>query len=1130
MALLEFDPVHGVLACTRCHYAIPRDFIVSHLREYHRQDVAPADRQAYAESFDALPIRPPREVARFQPPPYAPPIPYLTLYKNGICCKLCDNGRPYIVRSKPTMVQHLKNAHGWRRWIGKQWPSNPKLEDVTWYPIACQTFHRGTFFRFFAVYTGVMPSNATASLPPSSYRPSGQIPRLSLRERVEQQLTQKLEANNATLAQDLLSRHATEVSHWLDLTQWSQYFKGHSLSDAMALVDLPPHGNRIGSNLPVTGLSLLLDSSDRLIEQARESLRHEKINIFDQHYVNNFLGWRRITRPLLYKLRPGTYSKYKRIWKQLLCFVYRLACQEQGPRLQYTLTEAQSEALSCITDAITAAEGHQDGAGHIPAQYLQRLDSACLQLCIALLDHPLHNSIYDSIVLGFLAVLGIRRYEVGDEERIGFCEPTNYTPKLSAFVKCAQLIVVQRTVVAVEQKEVSKPADILEVMYERFMLYGTHSPMNWAQKLRAYGKKIQDSTTSLGYIVWSDDGEEIEYKGLKLSMTGLRRFLSTQVQEANRQLQELLFVPATEWQYTVPAVDLSQLRDNPANDQPGWSFLKDPRNVSLQGHDRWLLNRVLDQDTLRKRFLTNQRDAKWRRQAAKEYLQKVDAFLERMLLLIHITGGQPARGTELLSIQCCNTRHGFRRNIFMENGLIGFVTFYHKGYSVSGSTKVIHRYLPENISALLVYYRWLVQPFCQQLCLLALDQKVEPPSFLWARMTKSGVEPWTSARLTNVLREQFKGSLDTEAAILLWRHTAIAISRRHLRYASFNKDYGIETSPTIHDSQSAHTGILAGNVYARSLEEAPGHVASARAEFRQISREWHVFLGIAGPEQCLNRGVVSLGSGVQRQRVAIDRLPSVQRPATSSLPPVQRPATGPLAFTQRPAAESPQAPPLRLQKFAPEPVPKNQPSASLMICMNPSQRALYLSRIKEVHDDKLLLPCEETALPGENSMPLAHNPTAKGRHTDITPQHKQLQQRISTSGDNRKSHSSVPGTNSMSKARHLAKRQQRDAKAALIQDGLSCSLSNTRSRVGKGPAAERRRKSTESSSIWEDGISLSPDYLVKQSQLELQPQADYRLPLQELSNQPNSIPLEIHHIRVFLVGWVAYAHPYRITA
>jgi vacuolar-type H+-ATPase subunit I/STV1 len=32
-------------------------------------------------------------------------------------------------------------------------------------------------------------------------------------------------------------------------------------------------------------------------------------------------------------------------------------------------------------------------------------------------------------------------------------------------------------------------------------------------------------------------------------------------------------------------------------------------------------------------------------------LQQVDAFLRRLLLLVHITGGHPSRGTELLSLQ-----------------------------------------------------------------------------------------------------------------------------------------------------------------------------------------------------------------------------------------------------------------------------------------------------------------------------------------------------------------------------------------------------------------------------------------------------------------------------------------------
>jgi hypothetical protein len=100
--------------------------------------------------------------------------------------------------------------------------------------------------------------------------------------------------------------------------------------------------------------------------------------------------------------------------------------------------------------------------------------------------------------------------------------------------------------------------------------------MNWAHKLRTLVKSIRDTTTALGHIIWSDDGEKLKSKGLKFSITGLRRFLSVQKQAAYRQLHEFLFVLPAGWDTTVPAIDLSQLRDNPANGELGWSFLKDP--------------------------------------------------------------------------------------------------------------------------------------------------------------------------------------------------------------------------------------------------------------------------------------------------------------------------------------------------------------------------------------------------------------------------------------------------------------------------------------------------------------------------------------------------------------------------
>lgn len=50
---------------------------------------------------------------------------------------------------------------------------------------------------------------------------------------------------------------------------------------------------------------------------------------------------------------------------------------------------------------------------------------------------------------------------------------------------------------------------------------------------------------------------------------------------------------------------------------------------------------------------------------------------------------------------------------------------------------------------------------------------------------------------------------------------------------------------TWNNIQAYHLADLAGSIYTRGIEEAPGHVESARSEYYQISRAWHSWLGFA---------------------------------------------------------------------------------------------------------------------------------------------------------------------------------------------------------------------------------------------------------------------------------------------
>jgi hypothetical protein len=73
-------------------------------------------------------------------------------------------------------------------------------------------------------------------------------------------------------------------------------------------------------------------------------------------------------------------------------------------------------------------------------------------------------------VLSFLAVLGI------DESPGGvFCGPLSYSSKLSKFIKMAQMLVVQRSVVAAEESEVEHLSDMLDKIRERFIVRRSHT-------------------------------------------------------------------------------------------------------------------------------------------------------------------------------------------------------------------------------------------------------------------------------------------------------------------------------------------------------------------------------------------------------------------------------------------------------------------------------------------------------------------------------------------------------------------------------------------------------------------------------------------------------------------------------
>jgi hypothetical protein len=98
------------------------------------------------------------------------------------------------------------------------------------------------------------------------------------------------------------------------------------------------------------------------------------------------------------------------------------------------------------------------------------------------------------------------------------------------------MLVALRAVCDTTAGQVSHPADAPDEMRERSLLLGVRAPFGWNTRLCTYGKKIQNSTTSMGYIYWSDDEQTPSVKDLRLSMRGLRKLIVRQVSRAQAEL------------------------------------------------------------------------------------------------------------------------------------------------------------------------------------------------------------------------------------------------------------------------------------------------------------------------------------------------------------------------------------------------------------------------------------------------------------------------------------------------------------------------------------------------------------------------------------------------------------------
>ena len=680
---------------------------------------------------------------------------------------------------------------------------------------------------------------------------------------------------------------AHEVNPWLERAGWHTYLAGLDREKLLESVDRPDEETE-----PV--LMAIWTAMDEMIQHCQYTATH-RVGIFVRLEAIRTEKHQTRYQPLQGYMNAKLVQEYGRPWKQMVMFIGRTYHAPEWQVPKYTLQNRQRKAwkrlMAKARESLSDDEENEpdDNEGGSSSENLDSVEDnnlenvnsqddqaalapfpkACLEFCISLLDEQIRQNEYNSVMVCALAVLGVKKD--------GWLGPDRYPSILSAVIKLSRFMVIQdalETAGPIEPKsrEGRRPSSssdsssessnhnsssrdrqigfrkdclgLVKEAMDRFMVRGSHSPMQWMLDLRTYGLKIQFNTTTEGTVDWV--GDQIVYKNIQFTMAELRSMIHELVAETKRMLvHELMFITDPR---QLPRIPWPSLRDNPVNGERGWNFVQDERNPWPVDGQTWLRDRVGKDDKIRGRFIEDGQILKWKKAGIREYMDRVVNFRGKLLPSTHMTGGQPGRFPEISSIRYRNSVKGEHRNIFIEDGLVVFATRYHKGYHLQRKEKIIHRYLPRDVGEIMVYYEWLVRPFVEVLEAEEWDRYSISP-FVWPA-DPSGKE-WTSGRMSKCMQNASQSGMGVKMGIQAWRDIAIGISRKFLRSTHAFRwdeddedgDFHEDEAYQIQDEQAAHTSHVAGMVYARGIMELSGVVASKRQRFREASTEWHQFLG-----------------------------------------------------------------------------------------------------------------------------------------------------------------------------------------------------------------------------------------------------------------------------------------------
>ncbi|KAK6433365.1 hypothetical protein LTR95_010457 [Oleoguttula sp. CCFEE 5521] len=814
------------------------------------------------------------------------------------------------------MATHCRIVHNWenpRKRGGHRRTGIPEETGQLWVEKQpCQQYFKsGVWKRYFPIQIVPEPS---------------QVPTVNAIEQANTWIEGLFEKFEEAKKEDESERSRYEPNPWLEHTGWEKHIGRHKAWVVKQTQDNVVDPERV-EGTPVEGRPVEEEDEEALKKACisttvliRRSFNASRTEIVGRHALQcvhrRENGAPTNDRPFYGKQKVQTIRKYTAVFVKIIRYIWRTKANPARPA--YRLTPEQKQALVKLR---YAARMQQESAESNPSVMREKVVNASLAFWIAMFQHPLGDNEYESGLLSGLAVLG------ACGEKNGWVPAIYYTPTLAAVITTMRAIVVRRAwrmredhiamqvQAGIEEAVARQGAPVIHELVQkdvdRFMTMtvfgGSPQPMNTIYTQKMYGMKIRYTTNAEGQIGWSGDQQDvILVRKIQFSMGQIREVVHGLLDTARQQLavELLCMAPGTEdWRPEgLPRIDINQIADNHAVADEGWSFFHDPRNKWPVEGRKWMGQQLFTNASIKDRFGVDRSSSRLNPDAVEVYLRRVKRWKEGILALVHMSAGAPARATELVSIQQVNGQNArSHRGIFIDQGMVAFVTSYHKGFSARQEQKCVHRFVPQEVGELVVYYLWLVDPFVRLLqgsrgqavfspwlWEPAPEEEWEEEEEEWGEVDEATVVDsvpdvpddspearsvegqiaktvarncdgfWETNRIRRVMRRETSKRIGVAIGTSDWRQAYPAIHREFAInqdvigtldriYANENphKKGAVDEEQTreaVRAKQSGHSPQMEETIYGRQLQQNPFSTRREQDAYREVSIDWHRFL------------------------------------------------------------------------------------------------------------------------------------------------------------------------------------------------------------------------------------------------------------------------------------------------